>query len=189
MFQISIEQLIKRERFIEAIYFGALDLAVHPSSELHLFLGVACCASIRSIAETERFLALEQSEVNNSASVFGLGVCRDTSLVKEGLHHLLRAKHLNPSIMLPDSLEQVTASILQDLRDYTRQEFRGFSGGASLRTAAFTAIVMLCELQGGSPEQMTNLPDFYIEVGRKHLAEYSDIDRTEANFYKLLSEQ
>jgi hypothetical protein len=192
MFHPPLEKLIESKRFVEAMYFGAIDLASNPTSELHLYLGIACCATIKSIAELERYLALESTTQEDSSvvSVNGLSVSRNTLLVNEGLHHLLQAKQLNPHVMIPASLKPVTVLIIQYLQDYLHQEFHGFSVSSldyTLSQAALGAIVLLCKLQGYEPEEITKLTTTRIEAAHELIAKLSSQERRQAVFYKMLS--
>jgi hypothetical protein len=192
MFHPPVEKLIENKRFVEALYFGVIDLASNPTSELHLYLGIACCATIKPIAEIERYLALESTaqEEQSVVSINGLSVTRDTLLVNEGLHHLLQAKQLNPQVVLPASLKPITTLVIQDLQDYLRQEFHGFFASHldyTLLRAALAAVVLLCELQGDDPEKITKLPTNRIEAARELLAKLSSTEGSQAAFYKILS--
>jgi hypothetical protein len=187
-----IEKLVENQRFVEALYFGAIDLASSPTSELHLYLGIACCATIKPIAEIENYLALESTDQYDQsvASINGLSVTRDTLLVNEGLHHLLQAKQLNPQVVLPTSLKPITKLVIQDLQDYLRQEFHGFLASQldyTLLRAALAAIVLICELQGDDPEKITNLSTTRIEAARELIAKLSSTERSQAAFYNLFS--
>ena len=192
MLNYSIRRLVEEQRFIEALYFGVIDLLSDPTSELHLYLGIACCATIEPIAELERFLALEPNTTPNHQfpdNINGLIVTGDTLLVNEGLHHLLQAKELNPQIVIPTSLKKITKLVIQNLQDYLRQEFKDFVVSEldySLLEAALASIVLICELQGDEPEKSTKLSTTQIEKARELLKRLSSIKRTQANFYQIL---
>lgn len=190
MFRPQIEKLIENKRFVEALYFGVIELASNPTSELHLYLGIACCATIKPIAEIERYLALESTVQDDQpiVNINGLTVTRDTLLVNEGLHYLLRAKQLNPQVVLPSSLKPITTLVIQDLQDYLRQEFHGFFVSQldyTLLKAALAAVVLICELQGDEPEKITNLPSTRIEAARELIAKLSSTERSQAAFYTV----
>ena len=192
MFNYSIRELIEEQRFVEALYFGLIDLKSNPTSELHLYLGIACCATIKSIAELERFLALEPDAAHNSqfaANLNGLIVTRGTRLVNEGLHHLLQAKELNPQVGIPPSLKKITKLVINNLQDYLRQEFHGFLSSKldySIIMATFASIVLICELQGDEPEKSSKLSTIRIEAARELIKRLSSIKRTQANLYQIL---
>ena len=178
MFKHSIRRLVEEKRFVEALYFGSVELASNPTAELHLDLGLACCAAIKPIAEVERNLALEQAgnEPQANWNTEGLIVGRDTGLVNEGLHHLLQATHLNPQIRFPTSLEPITIEVIQDLHDYLRQEFHGFRSfklGYSLGTAALAAVVLLYRLQAQAQEKIEFLSATRLKVADELLAKLS----------------
>jgi hypothetical protein len=190
MFHPPIKKLIENKRFVEALYFGAIDLVSNPTSELHLFLGIACCATVKPIAEIERYLSLETTDQDNqfAVNIHGLGVTRDTLLVNEGLHHFLQAKQLNPQVMFPDSIKPITTLVIQDLQDYLRQEFHGFFVSQldyTLLKAALAAVVLICDLQGDDPEKITKLSITRIETARELIAKLSSIPRNTAAFYEI----
>jgi hypothetical protein len=192
MFHPPIEKLIENKRFVEALYFGAIDLASNPTSELHLYLGIACCATVKPIAEIERYLALDTTDQDDQSviNIHGLSVTRDTLLVNEGLHHLLQAKQLNPQVIFPDSIKPIISLVIQDLQDYLRQEFHGFSASHldyTLLKAALAAIVLICEIQGDDPQTITNLSTTRIETARELIAKLSSTPRNTAAFYEIIS--
>jgi hypothetical protein len=187
-----IEKLVENKRFVEALYFGAIDLASSPTSELHLYLGIACCATIKPIAEIERYLSLETTDQDNqfAVNIHGLCVTRDTLFVNEGLHHFLQAKQLNPQVMFPESIRPITTLVIQDLQDYLRQEFHGFFASQldyTLLKAALAAVVLICDLQGDDPEKITKLSTARIETSRELIAKLSSIPRNTAAFYGIIS--
>ena len=187
MFNYSIRELIEEQRFIEALYFGLIDLKSNPTSELHLYLGITCCATIKPIAELQRFFALELDSALKAQSYFeisGLVINRTTRLVNEGLHHLLQAKELNPQVGIPPSLKKITRLVINNLQDYLRQEFHGID--YKLFGAALASIVLICELQGDEPEKSTKLSTTQIESASKLIKQLSSITRTQANFYQIL---
>ena len=192
MFDYSIRELIEEKRFVEALYFGIINLTSNPTSELHLYLGIACCATIRSIASLECYLERNpdtRQKPECYLNISGLSVNRGTLLVNEGLHHLLQAKELNPQIVIPPSLQKNTKLVIQDLEDYLRQEFKDFVVSEldySLLEAALASIVLICELQGDEPEKSTKLSTTQIEKARELLKRLSSIKRTQANFYQIL---
>lgn len=192
MFHPPIEKLVENKRFVEAMYFGTIDLASNPTSEVHLYLGISCCATIKPIAELERYLASELTTQEDSTvvSVNGLNVNRNTLVVNEGLHHLLRAKQLNSQSIIPASLRSITTLIIQDLQDYLRQEFHGFSVSSleyTLSQAASAAVVLLCELQRDDPEIVTKLTTARIKAARELIAKLSSQEGSQAVFYNMLS--
>ena len=192
MFNYSIRELIEEQRFIEALYFGLIDLKSNPTSELHLYLGIACCATIKPIAELQRFFVLELDSALKAQSYFeisGLGANRTTLLVNEGLHHLLQAKELNPQVVIPPSLTKITRLVINNLQDYLRQEFKDFFVSDldySLIMATFASIVLICELQGDEPEKSSKLSTIRIEAAHELIKRLSSIKRTQADFYQIL---
>lgn len=190
---IQIRHLIELERFVEVLYFGALELALNPTSELHLYLGLACCASIKPIAQIERELAPDKIDTSDRQEAYlgRLTVGRSTTLVNEGLHHLLQATHLEPEIQFPSSFEPITLRILQDLQDYLGQEFRGFTISGlnySLKTAGLATLVLLARLQGLAPDKAGVSSDIRIQIADELLSELSSSKIKLASFYKLISE-
>lgn len=183
----AIRQLLKQERFVEVVYFGALQLVSCPSAELHLDLGLACCAAIKPIAQFERDLASENE--TNQSYLGRLMVGRGTRLVNEGLHHLLQATRLDSQIRFPPSLEPITIKVLRDLEDYLGQEFKGFSTSEldySLRSAGLAAFVLLTRLQELSPESSGVSSDFRIQAADEILAKVSSSSLKQASFYNIL---
>lgn len=194
-FHPSIQKLVENQRFIEALYFGVMEQKANPSSELHLNLGISCCATIKPIADIERYLKDRKSYeetssfVNPVVDVEGLGVVRSSRLVNEGLHHFLQAIKLNPKIQVPDSLKPITKTIIQDLEDYMRQEFQGYPTSLEygLKGAGLAAIVLLCELQGDNPKEITNLYPPTIDAAYELISKLFATDNKQAFFYALHS--
>ena len=192
MSNYPIGRLIEENGFVEALYFGIINLTSNPTSELHLYLGIACCATIRSVASLECYLERNPDAHQKPEcylNISGLSVNRGTLLVNEGLHHLLQAKELNPQIVIPPSLQKSTKLVKQDLEDYLRQEFKDFVVSEldySLLEAALASIVLICELQGDEPEKSTKLSTTQIENARELLKRLSSIKRNQANFYQIL---
>ncbi|HLP87529.1 MAG TPA: hypothetical protein VK184_02845 [Nostocaceae cyanobacterium] len=195
-FHPDIQELVENQRFIEALYFGVMEQQSNPSSELHLNLGISCCATIKPIADIERYLkdrtSYEETSsfVNPVVDVEGLGVVRSTMLVNEGLHHFLQAKRLNPQIQVPDSLKPITITIIQDLQDYLRQEFQGYSTSLleyKLRIAGLAATVLLCELQGDNPKEKIKLYQNAIDSAYELISKLFATDNKQSFFYALNS--
>jgi hypothetical protein len=51
MLKMNIRYLVENERYVEALYFGALEIDRTPSAALHLDLGLACCGAIHPVSE------------------------------------------------------------------------------------------------------------------------------------------
>ncbi|HLP87528.1 MAG TPA: hypothetical protein VK184_02840 [Nostocaceae cyanobacterium] len=188
----KIERLVGYGEVLEALYLGMIELMLNPNSELHLYVGICCCATIRSIAEIERELPHIKIDEGQQVvtNILGMIVGRDTLLVNEGLHHLLQAKRLKPEIEIPEKFKKVTSEIIQDLQDYLQQDFQNISCSQldySLQMAAVAAIVLICQLQGDEPEQVTQLPTSLIEDANKLILELSASGNKQAAFYTALS--
>lgn len=149
----NIKQLVIGKRFLEALYFGTIELVTKPSPDLHLCLGIACCGSIKPIAQVERELRAEVSSEQWGPSNGELIIGRDTTIVNEGLHHLIRAISLENSIYFPSEWDAIVEEVCHDLRYYILQEFHGYPKriGYSLRTAGLASIVLLCKLRQKEP--------------------------------------
>jgi hypothetical protein len=184
----DIKFMVESKRFVEALYFGALRLASDPSAELHLHLGLACCGTIRPVAEVQRFMNKAESGEESSVSVDGLTVNRGTLLVYEGLFHLVEAGRKNPEIMFSKSMRDVVQEVVNDLGDYLTQEFHGYQSRHrkySLRAVAAAAPVLLARLI----DEQIELPESVnsrIDSANELLKELEASQSGDASFYDLL---
>jgi hypothetical protein len=143
----SIESFIANRRFVEALYFGAMQESQGQGQEpqRHLYLGLACCASIKPLANNQR--DLRKARLYNDALSDSLVINSGTSLVYEGLYHLAFSAFLNKyTLAFPENLRPVVSETIDDLEWYTKEEFHGFSTpipGTSKKVFAQIAIMLL----------------------------------------------
>jgi hypothetical protein len=155
MYTPDLQRLVERERFVEALYSGALAVAREPTVDRRLLLGLACCGCVRPIAVAERLL--RQPGYRPDTRPAELALPRDTRLVCEGLEQWVNVLCLDPAARLPTQVRAVADKVLADLVDYARQDFKGFlpPEGApyTLRQAAWAAVLLLHRLVGmtGTP--------------------------------------
>ncbi len=144
----TIEWLNRNKRYVEALYFGALQLARAPTAELHLELGLACCGAIRPVAMLNRMLYEPGTEHSAMIDGGGLLVSNGTLLVYEGYFHFIESLRKDPQVRFASELEPVVGEVLEHLTWYVRQEFHGLGGGLpyNLRSAALGAILLLHRL-------------------------------------------
>jgi hypothetical protein len=160
---VDLKWLSEQRRFVEVMYFGAR--LEHPTALERLYLGLACCASIRPVAEVERMLAASVEGRPLPAHTTGLIVGRGTRLVHEGVMHIVRVTREEPALAFPSSSREAVADVIADLMDYARQDFKAFPApelGYSLKTVAYAAIVLLHRLAGTAP---------ILDVGQVRVAE------------------
>ncbi len=145
--RIDIGHYLEHGRFIEVLYFGALMLMSRSTGELHASLGVACCATVKPIAQAQRLI---RGEATTDPCLYG-GPDRHTLLVNEGVHHLLRAIQLDPRFYFPATLEPVTQEVISDLEWFAKEEFHDVTShqtkGYPPRQAALYARILLSYLQ------------------------------------------
>jgi len=144
---IDIERYLERSHFVEVLYFGTLALASCPTVELHAGLGVACCATIKSLAQTQRLM---RGVAVTTPCLYG-GPDRHTLLVNEGVQHLLRALRMDVHYRFPAALEPVIREVIDDLLWFVKEEFHDVTShqgrGYHPRQAALYARVLLAYLQ------------------------------------------
>lgn len=125
-----VRRQVEAAFFAEALYFGAVELAVAPSAELHLYLGIAACGAIGSCADVQR-------ELNGEPSISGGGRPMAGSrslLLYEGLFHLIEAARAG--LRVPDALAPVAHAVLADVEWYLRDDFKTFALTGRKYTAA-----------------------------------------------------
>lgn len=148
----NIEFLVRSKRFLEALYFGALQIDSTSSSQLHLLLGVACCGTIKPIGLIERTLREPRTSNAPRLPSGGLIVGRATTIVYEGFEHLVEARRKDPSIVFAADLVPIVSEVVDDLVSYQLQEFHGYTSDTpvSLPDAALAATVLLVQLTDGA---------------------------------------
>jgi len=169
--EMDISALVERRNFVEAMYYGGIQAMLNPSAQLHLCVGIACCAAIKPIAELERYALAFQKGESYEPRGSCLGVRRSTRLVSEGMEHFVAAIGLDPAIQVPESLREVAAEVLRDLADYARQDFKAFPASElpyTLREAAYAAVVLLRRLLPDMEnEPLADCSAWNIEAGER----------------------
>jgi hypothetical protein len=113
-----VRRQVEARFYGEALYFGALELAVAPSAELHLYLGLAACGAIGGSADVQRMLHGAPEVGPRSRPMAG----SRSLLVYEGFFHLIEAAR--EGLRIPDDLAPIGVAILDDLEWYLREDFK-----------------------------------------------------------------
>lgn len=142
-----IKKLVKQKQYVEALYFGALELSKSPNKELHLYLGLACCAVIQPVARVERYMADPEAMKEKVIEPVGLLVGRATHIIYEGFFHLLEATKEGDDVHFDASLEDNIKEIIIDVEDYLHQDFHGCPTKKSyqLKKVGVGALILLKE--------------------------------------------
>lgn len=155
-----VRRQVEARFYGEALYFGALELALAPTAELHLYLGLAACGAIGGPADVQRILRGEPEVYTGAALMAG----SSSLLVYEGFFHLLEAAR--QGFRIPDVLAPVGVAVLADLESFLREDFKGFplhGRKYSLRDVTSGAVVILRRLLPEAPPLSNELR---VKVGR-----------------------
>ncbi|MCB9760555.1 MAG: hypothetical protein H6739_12005 [Alphaproteobacteria bacterium] len=146
---LDVHELVKKRRFMEALYFGSADGAPTPADRFAL--GVACIIVVKAIANRER--ARAGVDVRVSAGSVG----RSTTMVREGLKHIVQALRDDPTFRPAEGLKPIIVDALDDLKWYLRQEFHGFSALYEVGLAADLLLATVSNQPDTLPPGSTNV--------------------------------
>jgi len=149
----AITSFLANRYYAEAAYFGTLLSLRTADARAHLIAGIGCCGCSAPLADVQRLL--EGVPERAETGTCGLRVSPMTSLPIEGFFHLVQARRLDRTIMVPADLREVADEVADDLAFVSRRELHWPPDRPrrySHRLACVAAALMLREMTGNASD-------------------------------------
>jgi hypothetical protein len=145
----AIVYLLANRFYTEAAYFGTLCAMRTADARAHLMAGIGCCGCAAPLADAQRLL--EGVPERAQAGTSDLNISPMTRLPIEGFYHLLEARRLDRTIMVPPDLRAIADEVADDLAFASRREIHrrpDRPGRYSHRLVCVAAALLLRDMTG-----------------------------------------